>query len=63
MERLKDQATISDQIKMLGRLAYLLEQSPRTARDAIIHHFNFTSGQFRAFLAAYNKAGDDPLEV
>jgi hypothetical protein len=62
-ERLKPKATLSDQIKMLGQLAYALEQSPHNIRDTIAQHFNLDHQQFRAFMSAYRKAGDDPLEV
>jgi hypothetical protein len=62
-DKLKPKATLSDQLNMLGQLAYTLEQSPHGIRDTIAQHFNLNSEQFRAFMSAYRKAGDDPLEV
>lgn len=62
-EKLPKQASINYMIKMLGRLAYKVTNDSRPAKDAIIDHFEFTSEQYRVFLSAYNKAGDDPLEV
>jgi hypothetical protein len=61
--RLKEHASISDQIKLLARLSKLIDNDPRPSVDVITSHCNFSSDQLRRFMAEYRRTGDDPLEV
>jgi hypothetical protein len=64
-ERLKDRASVNDQIKMLARLAENLNNDPRNPMDVVCHMFDLEGAQYQMFLAEYSrpKDGDDPLEV
>ena len=65
-EKLKDRASVTDQLRMLGRLAARLNNDPRNPLDVITHFFDLETDQHRVFLSAYTsspKGGDDPLEV
>lgn len=65
-ERLKENASIADQLKTLARLAVLIDNDPRPAIDVITSHLNFSSTQLRSFMTEYRRnksGGDDPLEV
>jgi hypothetical protein len=64
--RLKERASINDQIKMLAQVAKQINNSPQDAIDTICDYCNFNSEQTRIFMAEYQKPntdGDDPLEV
>lgn len=62
-ERLKERASINDQIKMLARLARCADIDPRHPIDQINNYFEFTSEEQQLFMKEYRKYGDDPLEV
>lgn len=62
-ERLKERASINDQLKMLGRLARRLDSDPRHPLDVLANYFNMAGDDYQAFIKEYRKDGDDPLEV
>lgn len=62
-ERIKERASVNDQIKMLARLARRVDSDPRHPIDIINSYFEFTSDEQQLFMKEYRKDGDDPLEV
>jgi hypothetical protein len=63
--KIKENATINAQIKMLATLAKLMDDDPRPALDVMTSYLNFSGDQLRIFITEYRRkdSGDDPLEV
>lgn len=61
--RLKDRASINDQLTLLAQLAKRIDNDPRPSVDVMTSYCNLTSEQLRKFMSEYRRTGDDPLEV
>lgn len=62
-ERLKERASVKDQIRMLARLARNADIDPRHPIDVITSYFQLSGDEQQLFMKEYRKDGDDPLEV